>query len=597
MTSTDRIKFCKIHPAIGIARVGNSPNEYFIGPEIPGVAAPPQGGYKDSGDLDELIPPRVKRQAARFRVFGYDDKGRVIKELTSDDAEITWTVHLVNQKAAWRKFMGSAGEKVSPPGKSKPASALRNKDIKEGRDVLIIDPGPSSLSGPNQSAELVGGTFMGIPVPLGNIQTDEKARLLVLGGFGRSGTKDPGKRIGNYANNDRWYDDVSDGFVVAKVKFKEGQETIPTAPSWAIVAPPDFAPPITNVVTLYDVIFDVAVRNKWIIVEEEPSFTNHIYPLLNRITALQWVNLEALTGHGSSMQGGLDFSDEETLKVLSTREPGDKYRLARERVFNFIRDPNLVEKFRHRTASKIELEEAQAQAQARFMPPLAGDDGDPIDKVPGTWFALTKTQYEMLRKWKDGTFRADWIQKSVASLTIMQTPGALAPGERAETLIAQPKASDNITPEGLDRAALESCAGGAFFPGIEAGWTMRDPSIFVGKNDPFRLNDKNLKPGDITKRMACPWQADFYECNTHWWPAQRPDDVLTLENYLQAKRLDSEIISKRHEIEVNGGSLPLVERLRLLNEIAGLSAQRDEVWRRRDSWDRGLNEETLIEGI
>ena len=26
----------RIHPAIGIARLGNSPDEYFIGPEIPG---------------------------------------------------------------------------------------------------------------------------------------------------------------------------------------------------------------------------------------------------------------------------------------------------------------------------------------------------------------------------------------------------------------------------------------------------------------------------------------------------------------------------------------------------------------------------------
>lgn len=27
--------------------------------------------------------------------------------------------------------------------------------------------------------------------------------------------------------------------------------------------------------------------------------------------------------------------------------------------------------------------------------------------------------------------------------------------------------------------------------------------------------------------MALPWQADFYYCQVHWWPAQRPDEVIT----------------------------------------------------------------------
>jgi hypothetical protein len=39
----------KIFPPIGIARLGNSPNEFFIGPEIPGDHTPP-AWYKDSAD-------------------------------------------------------------------------------------------------------------------------------------------------------------------------------------------------------------------------------------------------------------------------------------------------------------------------------------------------------------------------------------------------------------------------------------------------------------------------------------------------------------------------------------------------------------------
>ena len=63
-----RIKSVKIFPAIGIARVGNSPTEFFIGPERVGETSAPEGGFKDAQG-------RIKRQAARFRIFGYDATG------------------------------------------------------------------------------------------------------------------------------------------------------------------------------------------------------------------------------------------------------------------------------------------------------------------------------------------------------------------------------------------------------------------------------------------------------------------------------------------------------------------------------------------
>ena len=82
----------KIHPAIGIARVGDSPDDFFIGPERIGEEPNPPGGFKD-------LLCRIKRQAARFRIFAHHDDGTV-QEIKDADAEITWTVHLVNKKAA-----------------------------------------------------------------------------------------------------------------------------------------------------------------------------------------------------------------------------------------------------------------------------------------------------------------------------------------------------------------------------------------------------------------------------------------------------------------------------------------------------------------
>ena len=52
----------------------------------------------------------------------------------------------------------------------------------------------------------------------------------------------------------------------------------------------------------------------------------------------------------------------------------------------------------------------------------------------------------------------------------------------------------------------------------------RLPELYFGA---FRLDHDRLEAGDVTKFMACPWQADFYECRDDWWPAQRPDTVIT----------------------------------------------------------------------
>ena len=89
----------KIHPGLGIARVGNSPTEFYVGPLAPGEIPNPEGGFKDKMG-------RIKRQAAEFRVYGYNKDGVAVKEITADDADIVWNVHLVNRKAEHFQFAG-----------------------------------------------------------------------------------------------------------------------------------------------------------------------------------------------------------------------------------------------------------------------------------------------------------------------------------------------------------------------------------------------------------------------------------------------------------------------------------------------------------
>jgi hypothetical protein len=85
-----------IHPSIGIARVGNSPDDWFYGPEVTDPLPHPRC-YRDGNGA-------LKRQAARFRIFGLDADGKPLAELTTANAAITWTVHLANKKAAWYQF-------------------------------------------------------------------------------------------------------------------------------------------------------------------------------------------------------------------------------------------------------------------------------------------------------------------------------------------------------------------------------------------------------------------------------------------------------------------------------------------------------------
>jgi len=57
----------KIFPSIGVARIGNCPDNsasgFYVRPEIPGSVIVPSNGYKDAQG-------RVRRQAARFRIYG-----------------------------------------------------------------------------------------------------------------------------------------------------------------------------------------------------------------------------------------------------------------------------------------------------------------------------------------------------------------------------------------------------------------------------------------------------------------------------------------------------------------------------------------------
>lgn len=635
----------KIHPAIGIARLGNSPDEFYLAPEEPG-ALPlecDEEGKPVPGECGKEVrvsqfkdgKGRVLRQAARFRVYIYDDKspdGREIKIgeeievaavqqgnlqgspsgqlVTGTLVDISWTVYLANKKAVWYHFKELEGEH----GYSK-NHPLRNADITEKhlRQKLIIDPGPqtvSSVASPH-SAEFAQrknpNTAQTFPPPLepasittlGEIKAhvqDDHGRLIVLGGYGNSGSALTGLGqpvIEHYANNDGWFDDTSDGPVTAMLTIQvtsiDGRPVPPPPPSsppqlayyavddgaWVIVGYPRFAPQIVDIVTMDDVVYDVAVRQfaedinmygvppfdgtqkppseKDLPVWRElavwnpdyyPFFQRDIWPILQRPYNYQWVmDFDSFAGGDphNTTPGSNGNMDPDWLSVAPyAGEPPLEREQRRQRrmfIYNVLRQPGMENQL---TTAPFP---GQPGNLPLAMPFLCGDN--PLTNVAASKFLrLTDTQLFLLRQWAEGKFINE------------KTEPLAAPAEPADRSGAS-----------IDRGVLSNLLGGAFCPGGEAAWIMRNPAIY---SKAFRIHQSTaytpgslsrdgdlasgLEPGDITKYSAQPWQSDFNECSTdsvdityedwnkiqpkstgdpvkkkiqltYWWPAHRPMEV------------------------------------------------------------------------
>ncbi len=497
-----------VHPAIGIARVGNSTDAFFLGQEVPGPLAEPPGGFKDASGA-------LKRQAARFRVYGYDAAGAVVREITANDADITWTVHLANQKAAWYDFETALDvASASPQGRRNPTYTGA------ARKQLAIDPGPRSVTGTNVTGPAFDSdSFLGARVYLGELRTDDAGRLVVLGGRGTS-LAPLGAPLTTFANNNGWCDDTADGPVRATIRI--GGKAFEADPGWVVVAPPNYGPSLAaGFVSLHDVVYDL-MRRQDLVPAHPVTFADGIYPLFARLVEMQWVNAGVLRDNGPGTPG--DYLTPQTLAKLNDPSPASApYRLA---IFRRFRDPVL------------------AAIGDGAIPPMYGDEIEIPAEYPQQFLAVTATQYAMLKSWRDGLF----------------VPGLPAPGPRA--LAAVPVAAQPAT---LDRAALDACLGGAFHPGCEATWPMRIASIYAA---PYRLKlrppgqpepdygdiltpeaalapDGPLAsngPGSVTRWMAVPWQTDTASCRSGYepdidpylptfWPARVPNQVLTEAGY------------------------------------------------------------------
>lgn len=557
-----------IFPAIGICRVGNS-EQFFLAPEVPGLPPRPEGGFKEGTG-------KIKKQVQRFRVYGFDDEGRVVRELTAEAGDqVTWTVHVANAKAAWYQFNSPMDMGRQAPGLT---GQMRNQMVVgENRKHLIIDPGPETVEGVSAGPrEMVGSFWLPpnqLPVKLGELRTDDAGRLLVFPGSGAGGAAVPNDGITSFSDNDGWFDDWCDGPVQASVRLAGGGE-LAAESAWVTCCGPDYAPEIDAFITLYDVVRDVMVNGKRFAGKEpilpglppEISFLNEVFPLFHRLGLMVWLSSAAQLRKGWIDVG--NFLDERYMRRLADPSPANLP--FREQVFGQIRHPDVEQTHPPHTKDN----------QQYKLPYMLGS-GANYDFSSADWFQMPRLQLEILTKWKNGEFYDDFGDRGEAPVTRLEDVAIEHQGEA------------------LTRAALERCSGGAFHPGVEMTWPLRQEALF--RDDlPFRIAVSRRKSllqnrevgrlmtppaafgrddvlngdprhksgeaytfvpgkknapigpqaaGDLTRWLGLPWYGDGFSCalaieyandfpNAVWWPALTPIDVLPEKYFEQLGRED-----------------------------------------------------------
>jgi L-Lysine epsilon oxidase N-terminal/L-lysine epsilon oxidase C-terminal domain len=433
----------------------------------------------------------IKPQAARFRIYKVDidaNENEAVTEevIAGNDVKIEWSASLANRKAAGLRIADTLGRAPSP----------RPRNDGFDRDKLVIAATGSATGSGTSDPVLLGAIEFAKPrakglrvtdIVLATLRTDEEGRLLVLGGPGKS--ESPlNASINSFSDNDGWYDSVSDGPVSAKLSIR-GQ-AYPVVPAWVVVTVPRFAPGIYGIVTWYDQAVSMA-RTGTDGMFNSPrttSFTHDIYPILQRAD-----HLSAVHGVAHSINGLRPLSDAariaafvdagERAKVLSRLSP----------IGTDARGPQQLP-----TIAPIQMPQLYSGANP--------DPGGPT----WTYLALTKYQMAHMQNWARGNFDDDWIGSAPAPTPFEQIPIA----QQAWALCG---------------AALETCVGGSFYPGIEGTYDIARMATYHPEPNlrrEFRI-DPAHPAGFLTEKMALPWQADFADCSDYWWPSQRPDEVTT----------------------------------------------------------------------
>ena len=613
----------RIYPSIGIARMGNGPakkDQVIFSPEIPWANL-----YETENDyLTER--GELKKQAQRFYIYQCDDHGNPTHQIHPDDFDIEWKVEVANKKPFWYDFNNSLDlsmlaenqnlsptfvtEKLAPGVSAKRRNpnvldqGLRVPHGYDYRKELVNHPSAETVSKKETYRTFKGhfpskrGSEFSLlakslnstskDVNLGSIEYDE-GTLIFYPADGISASLNPSDLNTDFADNSNWYDDISDGRVTARIynkKTGEVHELIDKESSaWVASAPPDYAPQIQPISTMFDLVTGAA----------NDAFQGElalVFPMMYRLYRMQWVNLgdflapsfketiDELIHHG-------DFkyiyykgeTEEEKLKGYEIRKKiFDRFR---DPIYHYDNEPIIPSK------DNTNLKNRGSGTEELKWPYYPGDGID-YPGSPAQWFAIPPILYEQLRKWKDGEFY---------SPPSFQFKDMDEMGHFYKEQFKKCSEDERKKPLLMTRAVLETLYGGGFHPGVELTWPMRHNRIYaqntltypyivegdmtigafglrevrlnaadLHEQDDIFFNDYGLlmtpediqksmtddenynwlwkiTPGDLTKWMGIPWQSDAGSCQAvfvekqypvpSWWAANLPVYVLNEDAYKQ----------------------------------------------------------------
>lgn len=623
--STRKLPKFRIYPSLGIARLGNGPatkDQVIFSPEIP---------WANLFDTDQHYLTEegaLKKQAQRFYIYECDDNGVPVKQIDANDYDIEWTVEVANKKPFWYDFNNSLdlsvlseNQNLSPnfaknklaPGigaKRRNPNVLNQSMRVEGgydyRKELVNHPGKVKVDATDQR-EIIRGKFPsdngGVSklaasmntssksVDLGTIQYDE-GTLIFYGADGISASLNPSDLNNDFADNSNWYDDICDGRVTASIVSKKSRDTYhlddALSSAWIATAPPDYAPQIQPISTMFDLIAGAAN-------ESYAPELSLVFPIFYRLYRMQWVNLGDFLS--PSFKETIDkLVADGKFKYIYKKEPKGEADAVRKQIFDLFRDPSYHYNNEPIIPSKDKTDVANRGSGTDELK-LPYYPGDAIDYPgsPAQWFAIPPMLYEQLENWKDGKFE---IPPDFDFQTIDEM------GTFYQNQFFEAAKDESKKPLLMTRAVLETLYGGGFHPGVELTWPMRHNLIYAEnsmiykwitegafkygfyglrevrlnaatskeQNDIFyndfgfqmnsedireSMNPKNeknwlwkLTPGDLTKWMGIPWQSDAGSCQVvfvekqypipSWWAANLPVHVFPQESY--QKLLDPNIL-------------------------------------------------------
>lgn len=600
----------RIYPSIGVARLGNGPadkDQVIFSPEIPWANL-----YEtDNNYLTE--DGKVKKQAQRFYIYECDGNGVPVQQINPNEYDIRWTVEVANKKPFWYDFNNSLDLSIISENKNVSPDFAANK-IAPGigatqRNPNVLNMAPRTPDGYDFRKELVnrpdavtvnseftkteiGGEFpfkkngtsllarhlntTDQTVNLGTVEYDN-GTLIFYAGDGVSAALNPSDVNTDFADNSNWYDDICDGRITASITSKTDSTVYhlndALSAAWVTTAPPDYAPQIQPIATMYDMM--TGASNE----DFDPSF-GLVFPLMYRLYRMQWVNLGDF----------LSPSFRETIDKLTADgkfrclfEKGPEGDAVRTEIFNMFRNPaypiNNEPIIPSNSTTSISV---KGLGTDELKLPYYPGDGINYPGSPAQWFAIPPLLYDQLRLWKEGNFET--IEGQFNNID------ELGEYYRQKFLAAANDASKK--PLLMTRAVMETLYGGGFHPGVELTWPMRHNLIYAQNSEVFKdvyeghglfglrevrinsatpeqqqaifFNDFGLQmvsediresmqpgnekswlwkitPGDLTKWMGIPWQSDAGSCQNvfiekqypvpAWWAANLPVTVLPEDSF------------------------------------------------------------------